>query len=66
MSQNKTKEIILVNTHRVSCDGGGGALGHPLVFMEIGAEGEVVCKYCDKCFVMRGGPKDPDVIARSG
>ena len=65
MSQNKTKEIILVNTRRVSCDGGGGALGHPLVFMEMGEDGEVVCKYCDKCFVLRGGPKDTDVKAQS-
>jgi len=34
--------------------------------MEIGAGGEAVCKYCDKKFVLRGGPKDPDVIAKSG
>ena len=66
MSQNKTQEFVLVNTRRVSCDGGGGALGHPLVFMEIGAEGDVVCKYCDKRFVLRGGPKDPNVNGQSG
>lgn len=66
MSQNKTQDIILVNSHRTSCDGGGGALGHPMVWMEMGADGEVVCKYCDKRFVQRGGPKDPDIIGKSG
>ena len=66
MSEIKFDRVVLVDNHRVSCDGGGGALGHPLVWMEIGAGGEAVCKYCDKRFVLRGGPKDPDVIAKSG
>ena len=45
-----------VTTRRISCDGGGGALGHPLVWMEIGAEGWVECGYCDKRFVLTGDP----------
>jgi len=65
VSQNIADTVVVVGGHRVSCDGGGGALGHPLVWMEMGAQGEVVCKYCDKRFVLRGGPKDPDVIAKS-
>ena len=44
-----------VTTRRVSCDGGGGALGHPRVWMEIGAEGWVECGYCDKRFVLAEG-----------
>lgn len=65
MSQKDTDDLILVDGHRVSCDGGGGALGHPLVWMELGNDGVAVCKYCDKRFVQRGGPNDPEVIAKS-
>ena len=61
-------EIIKVDTRRVSCDGassirgGNGyrpaALGHPLVYMEIDETGFVDCGYCDRRFVLRGGPAD--------
>lgn len=53
MPQNNTPETIIVETRRVSCDGGGGALGHPKVFMEMGADDFVVCKYCDRRFQMK-------------
>jgi uncharacterized Zn-finger protein len=43
-----------VTTRRVACDGGGGALGHPRVFYEIGEEGFVECLYCDRRFVLKG------------
>ncbi|MCI4643821.1 MAG: zinc-finger domain-containing protein [Hyphomonadaceae bacterium] len=52
-------EIILVETRRVSCDGGGGALGHPVVFYEMGDEDFVQCKYCDRRFVLKGSAADP-------
>ena len=45
-------EVIKVHSHRVSCDGVGGALGHPRVYMEMGAEGMVECGYCDRKFVL--------------
>jgi len=51
-------EIIMVTTRRVSCDGGGGALGHPRVWYEIGEDGYVECGYCDRKFVLKGGPAD--------
>ena len=47
-------ETIEVTEHRVSCDGGGGALGHPKVWLTIGPEGWVECGYCDKRFVLVG------------
>ena len=34
-------EVIIVETDRVACDGGGGALGHPKVYLNLGAEGHV-------------------------
>jgi uncharacterized Zn-finger protein len=47
-------EEIVVHEHRVWCDGGGGALGHPRVYMEMGAAGFVECGYCDRRFVLAG------------
>jgi uncharacterized Zn-finger protein len=44
-------EIVTVRTAEVSCDGGGGALGHPRVFLHIKPEeGEITCPYCSKTF----------------
>ena len=51
-------EIILVDDHRVSCDGGGGALGHPRVFLEMGDDDMVECGYCDRRFILKGGRHD--------
>ena len=44
-------ETITVRSHRVACDGVGGALGHPRVWLELGAAGFVDCPYCDRRFV---------------
>jgi uncharacterized Zn-finger protein len=48
-------EIIEVDSTRVACDGGGGALGHPKVFLEMGDDSFVECPYCDRRFVLREG-----------
>jgi uncharacterized Zn-finger protein len=47
-------EVIAVESHRLWCDGGSGALGHPRVYMEMGAAGFVECGYCDRRFVLAG------------
>lgn len=47
-------EIVLVHDHRVACDGVGGALGHPRVYLEMGGKGFVECGYCDRRFVLSG------------
>ena len=36
-----------------SCNGGGGALGHPLVYLNLAPEGRVECPYCSREFVNR-------------
>ena len=41
-------ETILVDQRKISCNGGGGALGHPLVWYEMGDEDMVECMYCDQ------------------
>ena len=61
-------EVIKVTFRRVSCDGAsdirGGAnyrpaaLGHPRVWLEIDEHGYVDCGYCDRRFVLEGGPAD--------
>jgi uncharacterized Zn-finger protein len=48
-------EIVETDNTRVACDGGGGALGHPRVYLEMGDENFVECPYCDKRFVLRSG-----------
>ena len=54
-------EVIRVAKPRVACDGAGDiapALGHPRVFLQIDEHGYVDCGYCDRRFVLIGGPAD--------
>jgi uncharacterized Zn-finger protein len=50
--QAPAPELVKVSSHRVACDGVGGALGHPRVWLEMGAAHEVDCPYCDRRFVL--------------
>ncbi|ACT59237.1 zinc-finger domain-containing protein [Hirschia baltica] len=52
-------EIIVIDGHKTSCDGGGGALGHPLVWYDMVEDDIVECKYCDRRFVLKGSEQDP-------
>ena len=45
------ENAIKVNKKRVACDGGGGALGHPKVYLDMGQCNSVRCKYCDRLFL---------------
>ncbi|HTI67060.1 MAG TPA: zinc-finger domain-containing protein [Caulobacteraceae bacterium] len=47
-------ETVVVHEHRIFCDGVGGALGHPRVFLEMGEAHFVECGYCDRRFVLAG------------
>lgn len=53
-----TPEVVYVRDRRVPCDGGGGALGHPLVYYSL-EDGEATCGYCGRKFIY-----DPDRAAR--
>lgn len=48
-------EVIEVTSKRVMCDGGGGALGHPRVWYDMGDDNFVECGYCDRRFVLKAG-----------
>jgi len=54
----KPPEILHVETKTIACDGGDDALGHPRVFLNMGADGQVECPYCDRLFILSGGPAD--------
>ncbi len=49
-------ETVEVETTEVRCDG-GGALGHPAVYLNMGTQGRVECPYCDREFVLKEGAK---------
>ena len=48
----KNKELQVVSSSNVICDGGGGALGHPKVYLDMGKEKKIVCPYCSKSFIL--------------
>jgi uncharacterized Zn-finger protein len=47
-------EVIEVETEVVACDG-GGALGHPRVWLNLADAGVIDCPYCDRRFVLKKG-----------
>ncbi len=51
-------ETIYVDQHRISCDGGGGPLGHPKVWYSL-EDGRAVCGYCGRLFIY-----DPEKASR--
>jgi uncharacterized Zn-finger protein len=51
-------EVIEVDNPVVACDGGGGALGHPRVFLRIEA-GDVMCPYCSRRYVLNERARHP-------
>ena len=53
-------EVVVVRSGRVACDGVGGALGHPRVWLEMGEASFVECPYCDRRFVLPEGSEGPE------
>jgi len=53
------EEPIYVEQTSVGCDGGGGPLGHPKVYLKIdpasGKDAETVCPYCSRRYVLAEG-----------
>ena len=44
-------QTIYTEDRRVACNGGGGPLGHPQVWLTLGIGGKVTCPYCSCIFV---------------
>ena len=51
-------ETIHVTEERIACDGGGGPLGHPRVWLTLGTDGEIICPYCSRRYVKGIGGDD--------
>jgi uncharacterized Zn-finger protein len=52
-------ETIVIDGPVAACNGGGGPLGHPRVYLHLGAAGRVECPYCSRVFVSRGAAVAP-------
>ena len=50
-------EVVEVDSEIVACEGEGGALGHPRVFLNMAGKGQIDCPYCDRRFVLRAAAK---------
>lgn len=47
-------EKIEVTHAEVACDGGGGALGHPKIYLHMDPEdGAITCPYCSRTYVLK-------------
>jgi uncharacterized Zn-finger protein len=58
---NEDPAAIVVESSVVACNGGGGPLGHPRVYLNLGDDGEVVCPYCSRRFVRASAAAEPAV-----
>ena len=62
MSALPPPETIRIRELQGACDGSGAVsaeLGHPRVFLRVDPQvGFVECGYCDRRFVLEGGPAD--------
>lgn len=57
LSQEPEVIVIDADTDEVSCDGGGGALGHPVVWYSLDGKDSAECGYCDRVFVKAGSSR---------
>ncbi len=46
-------ETIYIDEMVAACNGGGGPLGHPRVYLNLAPLGRVECPYCSRLFVNR-------------
>jgi uncharacterized Zn-finger protein len=56
-------ETIPVTTRVVACNGGGGALGHPRVYLNLGTADRVECPYCSRLYVLEGHEAHSEPVA---
>ena len=46
-------ETIYIDGMVAACNGGGGTLGHPRVYLNLAPAGRAECPYCSRLFVNR-------------
>jgi uncharacterized Zn-finger protein len=47
-------ETIYIDEMVAACNGGGGPLGHPRVYLNLAPAGRAECPYCSRVFIYRG------------
>ena len=52
-------QTTFIKDSRVACNGGGGPLGHPQVWLTLGSDRSVICPYCSRHFAA-AAPQDGD------
>ena len=45
-------ETVYIKKTEIACDGGGGPLGHPKVYLYL-KNGEITCPYCSRKYVLK-------------
>ena len=59
-------ETIETTEMVVACNGGGGALGHPRVYLNLAPLGRIECPYCSRSFVNLAVAAAGGVAAEAG
>lgn len=59
-------ETVEIDEMVAACNGGGGALGHPRVYLNLAPTGRVECPYCSRLFVNRAVADAGGVAAEVG
>jgi uncharacterized Zn-finger protein len=64
-------ETVEIDEMVTACNGSGGAMGHPRVYLNLAPSGRVECPYCSRLFVNRAAaahdaPPHPEVPPASG
>ena len=49
---NTIENSETVLNKKVNCNG-GGVLGHPKVFLDMGKDSQITCPYCSKQFILK-------------
>lgn len=63
MSVEVDIETVFVDSRSVACDGGGGVLGHPRVWVALDADGKGTCLYCGRRFVYHEAAPESGAVA---
>ncbi len=66
VSRMAISDTVETDQTEIACDGDGGALGHPRVYVNLGAWGENWCPYCSRHFITREKAAQKAAKAASG
>jgi uncharacterized Zn-finger protein len=50
---NPESEVTYVEDSYIQCDGNGQAVGHPMIYLDMGGKKEMDCPYCGQHFKLK-------------